>query len=521
MEYINNGLNEKINNLKNKDIVGILYIQSHIKYGLENKKYYLFKPTCNEYPNFYVSYNNKNNNQNIYAVIQYKEWNKEHKNPIGILINNLGIIGNVEAEYEHMLYYYNVKNVSWKQNMEYIKRDEMELKDLNYIDYEVFSIDPEGSLDIDDAFHFYKNENIYELGIHIACPIKFFNDDIEKILKRVCTVYLPNVKYNMLPNVYADNLLSLLENKKRYSLSIIIKFDKNLKIVNDEIKECVIMNIKNYNYEEFDKEYKKNENTKDFFEFSKKFFNECDDSHKLVENWMIYANKYIANYLMNKSHLTNIILRKHDTKVNDIYLNYNGMDESLKSYLKIRNESCATYEIYDKNKDINYKHSKLGNEYYTHFSSPIRRAIDCFIHKLIITNKDILNNDELTNYVNNINIFTKNVRKLDRICKRLNFIFKNDCDHIVTYSYIISMCDNYIKVYIPKYNLEEKIVIIPYKFKNICISYIDIEDENKRTYIIDDYKKSFKLYEKIYVKLWIFKKSENIFEKIKIEIMEE
>jgi exoribonuclease R len=518
MEYLNNkidNIEDKKNNLKNRVIVGILHIQSHIKYGLENKKYYLFTPTCKEDPYFYVSYN-KNNHQNIYGIIQYKEWNELHKYPIGIFINNLGIIGDVEAEYQHMLYYFNVKNNTWKRNIENIKNDEIELNNIKIVDYEVFSIDPKGSLDIDDAFHFYKNENIYELGIHIASPIQFFNHDIRNILERVCTVYLPNTKYNMLPNVYADNLLSLLENKKRYALSLIIQFDKNLKIINEEIKECIVMNKKNYNYEEFDEEYKNNEQTYDFFNFSKKFFNDCNDSHKLVELWMIYANKYVANYLIQKSHLTNIIVRKHDKTSNEIYINYNGMDENLKNYLKIRNENSATYEIYDKQK--NNTHSKLGNEYYTHFTSPIRRCIDCFIHKLIITNEDILNKDDLSNYLNKINIFTKNVRKLNRMCKRLSFIFENDCEHIVTYSYIINMSDNYIKVYIPKYNLEEKIVIIPYKFKSISTSYL--ENENKRIYIMDEYKKCFTLYEKIYIKIWIFKKAECIFDKIKIEIME-
>ena len=521
MEYLNEKediIEDKIHNLKNKDIVGILHIQSHIKYGLENKKYYLFKPTCKDYPYFYVSYNNKNNNQNIYGIVQYKEWNEIHKYPIGILINNLGIIGDVEAEYQHMLYYFNVKNSTWKQNIENIKKDEMELKDVKMADYEVFSIDPKGSLDIDDAFHFYKNENEYEVGIHIASPIKFFNDNIYKILERVCTVYLPNIKYNMLPNVYADNLLSLLENKKRYALSLIIQFDKNFNIINEEIKECIVINKKNYNYEEFDEEYKNEKHTNDFFNFSKNFFNECNNSHKLVELWMIYANKYVANYLIQKSHLTNIIVRKHDKILNEIYINYDGMDENLKNYLKIRNENSATYEIYDKNK--NNTHSKLGNEYYTHFTSPIRRSIDCFIHKLIIKNEDIFNKDDLSDTINKINIFTKNVRKLDRICKRLSFIFNNDCNHIVTYSYIIYMSDHYIKVYIPKYNLEEKIMIIPYKFKSISNSFIDEKNENKRIYIMDEYKKCFTLYEKIYIKLWIFKKAESIFEKIKIEIME-
>jgi len=42
-------------------------------------------------------------------------------------------------------------------------------------EYSIFSIDPKGSKDLDDAFHYKKEEEYFEIGIHIACPYYFLN----------------------------------------------------------------------------------------------------------------------------------------------------------------------------------------------------------------------------------------------------------------------------------------------------------------------------------------------------------
>jgi hypothetical protein len=82
-------------------------------------------------------------------------------------------------------------------------------------------------------------------------------------------------------------------------------------------------------------------------------------------------------------------------------------------------------------------------------------------------------------------------------------LFKNKDSNIETYAYIIKTNHNTITVYIPEYNLEEKIITINKKFEKI-------DDINKLEY---------KLYEKINIKLWIFTTFENIFDKLKIEII--
>ena len=551
-------IDNKVVNIKKRsqeNIVGILYLDSKIKYGfIKDKPLYLFKPTNKKYPNFYVPYKNNNSKDNyhkIYVIIQYKKWDITDKLPIGTLIENIGKIGDKNSEYEHLRIFYNLRNNNWKVNNDKLKND---LEILNSIknkneDYIVFSIDPKGSKDIDDAFHFIKkSNNCYEIGIHIASPNKFFENNLYEIMNRVSTLYLPDKKYNMLPNNYADNYISLLENEKRFAISLIINFDENFSIINEEIKESIVKNIKNYSYEEVDNILKNDSNILcDFMYFSKKIFKEHEDSqyfdsHKLVEYWMIFANKKIAYYLINKDP-GNLIIRKHENimKYNNVsYIDKNELnDPKLKTYLNYKNENSANYELY--NEDLIQFHSKLGNEYYTHFTSPIRRSVDFYIHYLILNNLNnndndnnnnnnkelLINKEDLKKIINNINIFTKNSRKFDRNIKRLDFIFniKNLEENIETYAYIIAISNYRLTIYIPEYNLEEKIIIIPKKLENIANihkEFIDLNNSiiNKITFTIDEMNKSYYLYQKIDIKLWVFTSFENFFDKMKIEILE-
>ena len=479
----------------NKTIVGILYLDSKIKYGaIKDKSLYLFKPTNNKYPNFYIPYKKMNNMNKIYCIIQFKEWEINNKLPIGTLIDIIGDIGKKDIEYEHLRIFYEIRNNNWKVDKNKLKEDikildELQLKS---IDYKVFSIDPIGSIDIDDAFHFKKVGDSYEIGIHIASPYIFFKDNLFNILDRISTVYLPDKKYNMLPNYYADDYISLLEGKNRYALSLILLIDKNNNVTY-KIKETVVNNIKNYTYENFNNDY-----YKEFIIFSSYFFKEDTlDSHKLVENWMIFANKIIAEHLI-KNNVENIILRQ--------YSNNN-----------------AKYIIYDKDEN-NQTHAKLGDSYYTHFTSPIRRAIDFYTHILLINNKINISKDELIKKLILINKFTKNCRKFDNKIKRLKFLYEiKDLEkNIETFGYIINITSNKLTLNIPEYNLEEKIIIIPYKFKNI-IDYNILKDDYNNILSIS-YEKDgkiifYELNQKINIRLWVFILFENFFDKLKIEII--
>ena len=275
-----------------------------------------------------------------------------------------------------------------------------------------------------------------------------------------------------MPNIYADEIISLLENKKRFALSLILKII-NSEVISYKIKETVVKNIKNYDYDTFDKIFKKNKKLLNFVNLTKKFFiNDTIDSHKIVEYWMVYTNKFIAKYLIDNNY-SNIILRSHQKSIENKEIN---IDECLNNYLSLKHENSALYVIYNKD-NLDQFHSKLGSEYYTHFTSPIRRSVDFYIHMLLLNKIKNIENNELIKIIDKINTFTKNCRRFDRTIRRLNFIYdlKELNKNIETYAYIIGITKNKLTLYIPEFNLEEKVIIIPYKFEK---SYNTIIEKN-------------------------------------------
>jgi exoribonuclease R len=531
---------------KNKYFIGILYIESKTKYGTINgKNKYLFKPLNKKFSDFFVASKHKNE-KNMYVKIEFKDWDKKDKLPNGTILEYLGYVENIEATQEALRYYYDIDKPVMKIKNDKIQADLKTLEDIDCIDYEIFSIDPKGSVDIDDAFHFNKmsdwhndNSNVvkYEIGVHIASPTHFLFDYIEEIMSRVSTVYLENKKYPMLPAIYSDNILSLLENNKRVALSVIYTFDSNFKLENYRIKECNVLNLKNYTYEEFDLLLMKKQkilnnvekNIVEFFNFTKILFNMNDsmDSHLFVEKWMIYTNHNVAKYLI-KHNVKNVIIRTQQSPkiVNEIKDN---IDESVLKYINIKNEESAKYEIYDPEKNHSSNHYRLNLDFYTHYTSPIRRAVDFYIHGLFLGRNNIFSTEVLNNMIVNINTFTKNQRKFQRQLRRLSFLAqiknkyesKNDT-HLISEAYIIEIKDRFLVIYIPEYKLEEKICIIQKKFEKIIKSNVILNDNNiiEKINIVDETNQyNYELYEKIMIKMYVFLSFDSIFDKVKIEIV--
>ena len=105
------------------------------------------------------------------------------------------------------------------------------------------------------------------------------------------------------------------------------------------------------------------------------------------------------------------------------------------------------------------------------------------------------NKFNIIDYLAKINRFTKNCRKFDNKIKRLNFLYgiKELNTNIETYGFVINITENKLTLYIPEHNLEEKVIII-----------------NNKTY---------ELYQKVNIKLWVFTSFENFFDKLKVEII--
>lgn len=458
-------------NIKKTKIVGILNINRKLIYGFNSKKnpYYLFKPLNKCFPNFYVAVNDKNlknKNGKYYIVVKFNEWSK--KIPSATIFKYIGPVGDKKCEIEKLLYFYDIDTRLYKLKQKinqsssiydvFDSNDLKNIKDMKHLN--VFSIDPLGSRDIDDALSIQYKDDLKIIGIHIAdVSTWFFKFKLDHFIKhnRFFTVYLNDKKFNLFPNILSDNLMSLIHKKDRLSLSLYITFDKNNNILDFYFQNDIINVQKNFSYEKFNNIFKKHTHFNDLFELSKslKFsqINSDFDSHNMIENYMILANKLTAEYLINNN--KNPILRSHsETKYN---IDFSSIENhKLKNFLKIFQTKSAEYIQYNDKSTFNYFHFGLNINYYAHFTSPIRRVIDIINH-IKIKQTLSLNHVPFDIDINKVNSVNKNLRKLDR---QLNQIDK--IDSIIDKNLICYLVDykiNHLYFYVPSINYYFKKII--------------------------------------------------------------
>ncbi|KAJ3443927.1 exosome complex exonuclease rrp44 [Anaeramoeba flamelloides] len=186
-------------------------------------------------------------------VVVFDHWDQNSYYPNGHYVKTLGDIGDKEIESELILIENQVryspfckevldclplKQEKWQIPPEEIKKR----KDLR--EYNIFSIDPPGCKDIDDALHVIPLQNgNYEVGVHIADVTYFVKEgtavDIEAS-ERCTTVYLVDRRIDMLPPLLGENLCSLHEKVERLAFSCIWELTPQSEIVNTWYGRTVI-----------------------------------------------------------------------------------------------------------------------------------------------------------------------------------------------------------------------------------------------------------------------------------------
>jgi exoribonuclease R len=442
--------------IKSKKIIGIVNTSSKTVYGMNHKKqpYYLFTPLEKHYPKFLITLKNINkNSKNHYVLVKYNMW--KNKFPLGNMIKDIGIVGNENVEYNKILEYHNINqkklmlDKKYKVNdkktiYKYVNDNELE----NYIDMRekyTISIDPKGCLDIDDALSYEYDGKEHLVYVHISDVsfwIKKFN--LEKFISnRFFTLYCPTKKFNVFPNILSDFLLSLRKNKDRLAFTIIFHFDQNYNMVKYEFKNTIINVDVNTTYENAERLVKQDEKCKKMFELMRG--NEVHyDTHKMIEKYMLLSNKCVAEFLV-KNNKTDTILRIHKEK--EMNMNPELDDKRVIDFIKYYQMNCAEYTTYSENKEYNYFHYGLNMNYYTHFTSPIRRVIDIFIHLEL---KELLFNEPNTLKLDVIEI-NKEQRKYKIIEREMNkiYLLNNKLEDKEYDGYIINYRENELNIYIP------------------------------------------------------------------------
>lgn len=374
------------------------------------------------------------------------------------VVEGLGSFGNY---IDDLNIFYHLHTLGWMPNNKYSKLwDSIDLEfdlakinshpRIEYTD-QVITIDPYGSVDLDDGFSFKWDSEYYYLDIHIADPVSFFdfsNPSIILILKelsnRLETCYIGLTKpdgkitcpVHLLPEKMVK-LISLLEIDPesnigfRRAISFCFKLSiETMELVDFELKFTRLTNIKNYTYENWDQEINLESNKMvktnlvnlsnglvrlmgvklDLIEL------DSDISHKMIEIFMILTNWKGGNYLINDLGWTNAIIRTQDsTEFADSF------DISqVPVYARPLLSQSANYSFgFDVKSNTHYT---LGLSNYAHLSSPMRRQIDMINHLGIYQLDSIIPELQKLVDLNKINYKIKNYKKISNGYDLIKFI---------------------------------------------------------------------------------------------------
>lgn len=388
------------------------------------------------------------------------KWDDPKKAPEGEILKILGKKGEHDVEMESIVLEkgFDIEfPFDVEKEADAIEKNEKNLSDeikkrRDFRNILTFTIDPVDAKDFDDAISLKKiSDGKYEVGIHIADVSHYVKEKTSmdtEARKRGFSVYLVDRTIPMLPEILSNDICSLNPMEEKLSFSSVFTMDMNGNISEKWFGKTVIKSSKRFSYEEAQeilnaksgehyealntlntiakkmRDEKSKKGAIDFeqddvkFELDKNgkplriFIKERLETHKLVEEFMLLANKEVAEFIFkaNKKMRKDdpFIYRIHDVPDREkiaqlsIFLKALGYEMELKennltakdlqmlfkliegkaeeSMIKtaaIRSMSKAVYST------RNIGHFGLAFEYYTHFTSPIRRYADLLVHRLL------------------------------------------------------------------------------------------------------------------------------------------
>ena len=437
-------------------IPGVIDLMS--KYILKPNKRgipgYLFNPINQKFPKFIVYTNLKKKCKcNQLITIKFIEWNDCF--PRGQLIRVLGDYNSINGMELALLYHYDIypnkikfKNVSLK----------LPLDGRIKINKDIFSIDPIGCKDIDDAFSIEICNDILKLDIHIADVYHFLktNNLLEQV-KNTTSIYLTERILHMLDSQVSCNYSSLLENTTKCMLTLSIEFSyKKSGEITYKLYPSFGKITKNYSYDNYPKFIDK------YFSLISNLYYcvtnnkiKIEDSHKFIEALMIIYNRKFTDYLLSNNY--SVIYRSQ--AVNSSRKLPAKSNNELDKFLNILYSNSAKYTIEQS------FHQSLNMHNYTHSTSPIRRIVDLINQELFYNGKSILlEKFKLEDVNKNQKIIKKFYRKTNKL-KLAKILYDSGCQIIDCYVYSYDENKNKIDVYFPNYNLNIRYRLISKKIE--------------------------------------------------------
>jgi len=388
------------------------------------------------------------------AVAKVVDWDPKSKNPVAEIINVLGYPGLHETEIHAILAEFElpynftdeVEADAEKISGEITLNDIRDRRDFRKIP--TFTIDPADAKDFDDALSFKQLENgNWEVGVHIADVTHYVKPDslVEQEAKqRATSIYLVDRVVPMLPERLSNQICSLGPDEDKLTYSAVFELNDKSEVIDEWFGRTIINSDKRFSYGEAQKvidtgdgdmkeqvlllhrlaqqlrakrfasgafAFEKVEVRFDLDEAGKPLgikFREMGTANQLIEEFMLLANKRVAEYVGKKLKGKTFVYRIHDKPDPEKISNFShfitrfgyklieddktslpkAMNKLLHSVagkkeqniietLALRSMAKAIYST------DNIGHYGLSFKYYTHFTSPIRRYPDMMVHRLM------------------------------------------------------------------------------------------------------------------------------------------
>ena len=403
------------------------------------------------------------------VLVNLENWPPDADSPFGTVQEVLGKPGEHHTEIHAILaeyglpYEFPYEVEQYANQLDTSIKEEEIAKRRDMREVLTFTIDPKDAKDFDDALSFQKLENgNYEIGIHIAdvshyvVPKTILDDEA---YERATSVYLVDRVVPMLPEILSNRACSLRPNEEKYTFSAIFEMDDKANLINQWFGRTVINSNERFAYEEaqhiietksdtipeeisirngaysvasdvvdailtFDelakimRKQRMDEGAISFDKIEVRFnltednepagvyFKESKDANKLIEEFMLLANRKVAEFIGKQK--KTFVYRIHDEPDEEKLLALNGVISRFGHSINLRDKKSLNSSLNQLLKDVrgkkeqnlvdtltirsmskaiytteNIGHYGLGFEYYTHFTSPIRRYPDIMVHRLL------------------------------------------------------------------------------------------------------------------------------------------
>ncbi|MDT8415567.1 MAG: ribonuclease R [Flavobacteriaceae bacterium] len=454
----------KVLKRKKTEFVGVLNLQKNFGFVVCSD--------IRMYTDIFVPISKINGAQNgDKVVVSMEDWPEKADSPFGSITSVLGKPGDHSTEIHSILADYGlpyafepeIEQAAAQLDLEIRPEEIAKRRDMRAT--LTFTIDPKDAKDFDDALSFEKLANgNYEIGIHIADVSHYLKENTkldEEAFSRATSVYLVDRVVPMLPEILSNNVCSLRPHEEKYTFSAVFEIDDKAQVHKQWFGRTVTVSDQRFAYEEAQQiiETEKNLISEDIsltgaaYEVSSDivnavltlnnlskimrrkrmsagaisfdkvevkfhldethnptgvYFKISKDANHLIEEFMLLANRKVAEFIGKQTPKKTFVYRVHDepdleklenlqyiigrfghslnlkskqtisSSLNKLLTDVNGKKEqNLVDTLAIRSMSKAIYTT------ENIGHYGLAFDYYTHFTSPIRRYPDVMVHRLL------------------------------------------------------------------------------------------------------------------------------------------